>query len=128
MIETMNRDHTTTMRDIMMRLQSCDRSAYMQPLFDQSERVSSVVHTRNRSHGVMNPAAPAPHHTIHVRCAGSAVHALAASVTDPRALHLAPLALCALLPTLPRRWCTTRSTPEQTRGLSVSYTHSMSFD
>ena len=45
----MNRDHTTTMRDIMMRLQSCDRSAYMQPLFDQSERVSSVVHTRNRS-------------------------------------------------------------------------------
>ena len=93
MIETMNRDHTTTMRDIMMRLHSCDRSAYIQPLFDQSERVSSVVHTRNRSHGEMNPAAPAPHHTIHVRCAGSAVDGLAASATDPRARYLKPLAL-----------------------------------
>ena len=37
-VDTMNSNHTATMRDIMMRFQAHHCSAFMQPLFDQSER------------------------------------------------------------------------------------------
>jgi hypothetical protein len=47
------------------------------------------------------------HTTLHVNTALAVrCNARAASATDLRARYLAPLARCALLPTLPRRWCT----------------------
>ena len=47
------------------------------------------------------------HTTLHVNTALAVrCNARATSAPDLRARYLAPLARCALLPTLPRRWCT----------------------
>ena len=47
------------------------------------------------------------HTSLHVNTALAVrCNARAASATDLRAGYLAPLGRCALLPTLPRRWCT----------------------
>jgi hypothetical protein len=61
-VDTMNRNQTATNRDIMMRFQARHYSAYMQPLFVQSERPLSVFTPETGPHvgGVANRAV---HHT-----------------------------------------------------------------
>ena len=61
------------------------------------------------------------HTTLHVNTAPAVrCNGHAASATDPRARYLAPLARCALLPTLPRRRCTPPSRRSRSDGLSLS--------
>ena len=61
------------------------------------------------------------HTTLHVNTAPAVrCNAHAASATDLRARYLAPLARCALLPTLPRRRCTPPSRRIRCSGLSLS--------
>ena len=57
-VDTMKRNHTDTMRDIMMRFQARHCSKYMQSLFVQSERSLSVFTPETGPHvgGVANRA------------------------------------------------------------------------
>ena len=78
-------------RDIMMRLHTYDRTAFVWLLFDRRDRASSVVHSETGSQSCCL-ANRAPHHTC--MCAPrwqclSAVHAFVSSATDPRARCLA---------------------------------------
>ena len=119
-VDTMNRNQTATNRDIMMRFKARHYSAYMQPLFVQSERPLSVF-TRNRSaRGWCGKSRCAPYMhvgtALAVRC-----NARAANATDLRARYLAPLARCALLPTLPRRRCTPPSRRIRSSAAAVSF-------
>ena len=50
----MHRDHTATMRDIMMRMHSIHCSAQIYALFDQGKRVSSVVHSKHALYSSSN--------------------------------------------------------------------------
>ena len=79
------------------------------------------VHARNRSaRGWCGKSRCAPYMhvgtALAVRC-----HARAASATDLRARYLAPLARCALLPTLPRRRCTPPSRRIRSSAAAVSF-------
>jgi hypothetical protein len=156
----MHRDHTATMRDIMMRMHCIHHSAHgwtLQQLtclqqaccsLQQLERdhasrphgynarhhdahaLSSsqrahISTVRPRQTRVVGGAHPKPvrkrvvtcialHTTLHVNTAPAVrCNARAASATDLRARYLAPLARCALLPTLPRQRCTPPCTPDQ---------------
>ena len=159
----MHRDHTATMRDIMMRMHCIHHSAHgwtLQQLtclqqaccsLQQLERdhasrphgynarhhdahaLSSsqrahISTVRPRQTRVVGGAHPKPvrkrvvtcialHTTLHVNTAPAVrCNARAASATDLRARYLAPLARCALLPTLPRQRCT----PPCTRRIRTS--------
>jgi hypothetical protein len=164
----MHRDHTATMRDIMMRMHCIHHSAHgwtLQQLtclqqaccsLQQLERdhasrphgynarhhdahaLSSsqrahISTVRPRQTRVVGGAHPKPvrkrvvtcialHTTLHVNTAPAVrCNARAASATDLRARYLAPLARCALLPTLPRQRCTPPCTRRiRCSGLSLS--------
>ena len=86
-------------RDIMMRLHTYDRTAFVWLLFDRRDRASSVVHSETGSQSCCL-ANRAPHHTC--MCAPrwqclSAVHAFVASAIDQRARYLNPTVACAVL-------------------------------
>ena len=171
----MQRDHTSTMRDIMMRMHSIHRSAHGWTLHsvhgvsqqqqltclqqacslqqlerDHASRPHGYNARHHDAHALYSPqrahistvrprqtrvvggAHPKPvrkrvatcialHTTLHVNTAPAVrCNARAASATDLRARYLAPLARCALLPTLPRRWCTPPSRRIRCSELSLS--------
>ena len=62
-VDTMKRNHTDTMRDIMMRFQARHCSTFMQPLFDKSERSLSVFTPETGPHLGGSVANRAVHHT-----------------------------------------------------------------
>ena len=170
----MHRDHTATMRDIMMRMHCIHHSAHgwtlhsvhgaaqqqQLPCLQQacslqqlerdhasrphgynarhhdahalySSQCAHIRTVRPRQTRVVGCAHPKPvrkrvvtcialHTTLHVNTALAVrCNARAASATDLRARYLAPLARCALLPTLPRRRCTPPSRRSRSGGLSL---------
>ena len=172
----MHRDHTATMRDIMMRMRSIHHSAHGWTLHsvhgaaqqqqltclqqacslqqlerDHASRPQGYSARHHDAHALYSPqrahvstvrprqtrvvgcSRPKPvrtwvvwqialHTTLHVNTALAVrCNARAANATDLRARYLAPLARCALLPTLPRRRCTPPSRRIRSSAAAVSF-------